>query len=483
MWSKTELRWLAALTAAALLLRAIRLDSGLWLDEIYSLLYSFRLPLDQILTAFPRDNHHPLYAALAHLSALGFGESAWTLRLPSLLAGAATVPALYGLGRRLGGSREGFAAALLLALSWHHIWFSQNARGYVLLALAAVGSTWLLLRILDGESRPALAAGFAVVTALGAWTHLTMVFVAVGQAAGCLVLLLLPAERGRIRAAGRTLIGAFGLAALFTVALYAPMLGGVSAYFSGQPSGLRGVSTPAWAALEALRVLALGFGGGSLVLGIPLLLAGAAVFGLGTLSYARTNPRALALFSAPAAVIILGALAARGTMYPRFFFALLPFGLLLGVRGLAEAAGRLARALARPAQAGAWAAGLVAAAALLSLAALPGLYRHPKQDFAGALRFTESGRRPGDAVATAGAAALPYREWLGRDWPEVRTAAELAALRRRGAVWLIWTFPRYLAGSAPEIHAVTDRECPRAARFRGTVGGGDILVCRLEPSA
>ena len=64
MWSKTELRWLAALTALALLLRAIRLDSGLWLDEIYSLLYSFRQPLDQILSAFPRDNHHPFYSAL-----------------------------------------------------------------------------------------------------------------------------------------------------------------------------------------------------------------------------------------------------------------------------------------------------------------------------------------------------------------------------------------------------------------------------------
>jgi hypothetical protein len=50
---------IAVLFAAALVLRCINLDSGLWVDEIYSLASSFRPPLVQIITVFPRDNHHP----------------------------------------------------------------------------------------------------------------------------------------------------------------------------------------------------------------------------------------------------------------------------------------------------------------------------------------------------------------------------------------------------------------------------------------
>src|ERR1043166_6480075 len=59
---------LAALTAFAALLRAIGSDSGLWLDEIITLVESVRRPLAQILTAFPGNNQHTLYSVLAPAS-------------------------------------------------------------------------------------------------------------------------------------------------------------------------------------------------------------------------------------------------------------------------------------------------------------------------------------------------------------------------------------------------------------------------------
>jgi len=192
--TKAEVATLVALTLAALVLRVVGSNSGLWIDEIYSLVDFFRVPLGRMVTAFPRDNHHPLYSALAHLSIGAFGEAPWSIRLPAVLFGTATIPLLYGLGRYVGSRREGLLAALLLAVSYHHVWFSQNARGYAMLAFFTVACTWALLRILEGGSRR-LAFVYGASAALGAYTHLTMVFIVVGHAAVCVALLAMPSGR------------------------------------------------------------------------------------------------------------------------------------------------------------------------------------------------------------------------------------------------------------------------------------------------
>ncbi len=181
--------WLGVLVVFALLLRGIGLSGGLWIDEIYSLLNSFRPSLVHIVTVFPQDNQHPLYSVLAHLSLSLFGESAWSIRLPALLFGAATVPLLYLLGKDVATRREAWYAALILTVSYHHVWFSQNARGYSALAFFAVLSTWLLLRAV-GTGRRGLWIGYAIASALGAYTHLTMVFVVVAQCAATAIALL-----------------------------------------------------------------------------------------------------------------------------------------------------------------------------------------------------------------------------------------------------------------------------------------------------
>jgi uncharacterized membrane protein YeaQ/YmgE (transglycosylase-associated protein family) len=172
-------------------------------------------------------------------------------------------------------------------------------------------------------------------------------------------------------------------------------------------------------------------------------------------------------------------------MYPRFFFSLIGFGILIGVHGAFVAA----RWLAGRARAGGapspWgdrlATALIGAGIVLSAASLVPAWRLPKQDFVGAMRYVDAHRDPGDRVATTGATVLPYDEWLGRDWTAVASAADLATLRSGARVWLLYTFPRYLVRAAPEVHAVVDRECGSDVVFRGTVGGGDIHVCLLEP--
>lgn len=505
---------MATATLVALLARLIGVNGGLWIDEIYSLVRSFRAPLGVILTEYWGDNHHPLYAVLAHLSRAAFGESAWSVRLPAVLFGVAAVPALYALGRLVANHREALLASLLLAVSYHHVWFSQNARGYSAIAFFAIVTTWAMLRGAE-TGRLRYFACYGVAAALGAYTHLTMVLVVAGHALGALAYLVAPGARetigtsrspGAAGAAGaegaaganqapgavdrRTLLRggvvAFTLAALLTLALYAPMLGEVVDFFLHRPSGLRGVSTPGWAFMETIRVLVLGLGAGLALVGIVVVAAGVVVGGSGLASLWRRERLFVLLLAGACLATVAGAAAARGTMYPRFFFFAIGPAIIIAVRGAFASCGWLAGRLGR----GAWgdriALAGVAAVIALSAASLGFNYRYPKQDFEGAMRYVVAERGADDAVVSSGLSADPYRMLFGESWPVVSTRAELDSVRRQHArTWVLWTFPRYLERSAPEIDAELKRECPTPRVFRGTVGGGDVMACflpRLGPT-
>lgn len=479
--SRQAVAVLVLLTCVGLALRLISAGSGLWIDEIYSLVDSFRLPLREIVTTYRHDNHHPFYSALARVAILLFGESAWSVRLPSILFGTATIPMLYLLGRQVTTRREALFAAALLTVSYHHVWFSQNARGYVLLAWCTVAATWLLLRLLD-ERRWPIAAAYALVVGVGAYTHLTMVFIAAGQLPAAIIHVLRtspPAERRRT--AGAVMV-AFGLAAVATLAFYAPSLAQLIDHFMSRPSQLVGVSTPGWALLETVRGMAAGFSAGSILLGSAVAGLGAVVVAVGLVSYARRRPTAFALFLLPGVAILGGALLARGTMYPRFFFALAGFGVLVAVRGVFVAGTWIGRHRpGDPALGERLGSAVLGFLILVSAWSLTLIYRHPKQDFLGAMAYLESHRKPGDAVAVTGVTDFAYREYLGRDWTAVSDSSALNALRHGRVVWVAWGLPRYLARTAPDVLALLEQACPEPVVFRGTVGGGDIRVCALEP--
>ena len=96
--------WLLPLLAVAAILRALHLDSGLWYDEVITL-------VEFVPPARRRAGHqlqgprttHILYSLCAHGAIAVFGESAWTLRLPAVVFGVASLGALYLLAT--GGHR------------------------------------------------------------------------------------------------------------------------------------------------------------------------------------------------------------------------------------------------------------------------------------------------------------------------------------------------------------------------------------------
>ncbi|MFD9334000.1 hypothetical protein ACFWBF_06225 [Streptomyces sp. NPDC060028] len=98
------------------------------------------------------DAVHGLYYLLMHVLFEVFGASTTTLRLPSVLAGAAAAACVALIGRRLAGSWAGLGGGLALGLLPAVQFYLQEGRPYALVAAGAGLSTLLLVSLL--ESRP-----------------------------------------------------------------------------------------------------------------------------------------------------------------------------------------------------------------------------------------------------------------------------------------------------------------------------------------
>ncbi len=462
--------WITALTLLAAVLRVIGLNGGLWYDEVITLTQSVRLPLYDIVTAFPGNNQHTLFSVLSHLSIQMLGEHAWSLRLPALVLGVATVPALFWFGRQFCGRTEALLACVLLSVSYHHVWFSQNARGYSALAFLTLLSSWLLLRLLRG-GRTIDAVWYGLSAALGVYAHLTMVFLVISHA-------LLGAAAGFLGGRDETMMRrwrlaalGFALAGVFTLVLYSPVMLDVKQFFVDRATPAT-VATPVWAASELVRGLRIGLGAGlgALAAGV-LLLAGLR-------SYLRQSAFIVGMFLLPGAMTVAAAVGLQRPIFPRFLFFSIGFGLLIVVRGALEVGRWLGRRQARIAG-----PAIVAVMAAVSMVSLIPNYRYPKQDFEGAMRFADSARSEAEPVVTVGLATDVYRDYYQRSWRGVTSLDELEDVRSIGQrVWVLYTLERYIESRTPDLMQTLRDECTEAGVFRGTLGNGDITVCVIPPA-
>jgi len=484
---------LLALMAVAGLLRSIALGQQLWYDEITTLVQSVRQPLGAILTTYTSQNQHLLYNVLARLAMDGFGDHIWTLRLPAVLFGVAAVPALYFCARQWTSAREAWLACLLLTASYHHVWFSQNARGYTGMAFWTLLATYFFARA-GREHAGRLWVCYGAAMALGLYTHLTMVFVSAGHFAVYLWMLLLEKLPPILRdeAGDATALGArrwqpltgFVSSALFTAVLYSPILPSVLQKTVAQATKTSVASewtNPLWTLLETIRGLAAGTGG---KLGWILLPAAGVIALAGLASYWKQDRAAVALMIVPGLLTAGVMLALEHNLWPRFFFFAIGFAFLLLVRG-AMATGNWAASLAgQPAR------GLLAgtALALLMIAgsawSVRSAWIYPKQDFAGAMQLVDVQRQPGEPVLIAGLAIFPYKDYFQRDWQPVTTRAEIDAARAGGKpVWLVTTFPVFLQSRHPDVWETLERDFSTVKVFRGTIGDGEVRVYRWLPAA
>ena len=158
------------LGAGALRLFALGAES-FWMDELYSITDALRFTTVELLTVLPVvKTHTPAYYVLLRhwIGLAGIGEV--TLRLPSVLAGVATVYVVYLVGTELFDRRRGVLAAGMVALSRFHIDHSQEVRMYAFVALLTGLSFYWLVKLNERYTRRS-AAGYVLATVLLVYTH------------------------------------------------------------------------------------------------------------------------------------------------------------------------------------------------------------------------------------------------------------------------------------------------------------------------
>ncbi len=175
---------LAAILLAAVVARLWALDGpALWWDEGNNAYFAHQSPAQVLeVSRATHDTDPP-----AHRLALGLwlrllGDSAFNLRLLSVLLGLVTVWLVYLWGEWLGGPAVGLSAALLTALTPMAVYYSREAKGYPFVAAFGLAATYLWARYLaGGERRPWLWPIYVLCQAAAVGAHYYAVLLIVAQ--------------------------------------------------------------------------------------------------------------------------------------------------------------------------------------------------------------------------------------------------------------------------------------------------------------
>jgi len=457
----SDKRLLIGVLILAATLRFVGANSEFWFDEIATVIGYVRLPASQIIRSYEAANNHVLNSLLAHAAASIWGEQPWAVRLPSILFGVAGVWAFHFLASQLWSGRVALPGTFMFAVSYHHIYYTQNARGYSGFLFFALLATGLLLRELRRSpsdvagSRSAAARGFGAAYAcslgLGMYAMILMIFVIMGHG-----VVLLLSRRWR-------LLGWLLAGVAFALLLYLPMAEDVITYYSNQPTET-GHSLLSAEFLQELKPA------------IPLLIAASIVAPLLLWRLARRHSVAAALIVLPLVFnIVVPALRGQG-VHPRSLIYGLPVAYFFLMEAMEWASAR------RHLDHAAWIG--VLAVTIVSIAMLSRYYPLPKQGFRQALQYVAARRAPMDeqmGLTLGGKAARFYDPSVIL----IETSHELQEwLKTADAqTWVIYSFPGEMRQSAPELYHWLATATASKASFRGVIGDGDVHVHLWQPQS
>jgi uncharacterized membrane protein len=190
---------LAGLTILAAALRMATIsDQSYWVDEAQAA-HELHLSFGAMLSEWSRlEGNPPLYFVLAWAWAKLFGTGEAGLRSFSVLAGTAMIPIAYLCARELVSRRAGVVAAALAAVNPFLIWYSQEAREYMLLAALTGLSLLFFARTWHSPARRALVM-WTVISALALLTQYFAAFIVAPEA---VLLLYRLRSRSALTAAG-----------------------------------------------------------------------------------------------------------------------------------------------------------------------------------------------------------------------------------------------------------------------------------------
>ncbi|MHB1972721.1 MAG: glycosyltransferase family 39 protein [Acidimicrobiales bacterium] len=173
-----------ALLAGALALHGLA-SRSIWIDESASI--SIAAQHGHALWAgIAHDGGNMLvYYLMLHVLVGWFGDGIEVVRLPSVVATAATAGLLALVARRLWGPRAAVASGLLSAVSLPLVFWGQNARSYALMVTFVTASFLAFVVLVDRDRRaPAprwVWLSYAVVTSLACYMSFVAVLVVPAQ--------------------------------------------------------------------------------------------------------------------------------------------------------------------------------------------------------------------------------------------------------------------------------------------------------------
>jgi mannosyltransferase len=443
-----------AIAGLAFALRLYRLGhQSLWMDEVLTA-NSAGHSLATLLTDPRVDaNFPPLHNVVLHLVQGLLGDSDLVLRLPSVIAGALSIPALYGAARHWVADRASVLAALLMAISPFHLWYSQEARPYAFLVLFGLLAIWCAGRLLEDPSSTGWLIGYVAAAAATFYCHIIA-----GPVLLALTLYLFlavgPAGRRRVFV-GALALGLILLPQVLRFLSAPPSVSGNTEY----RAALSHVVYTFWAFVAGYSLgpslLELRGGMQGVKPYLPLVLSVLALVavssGLGAWQLWRDNRRAfwflITWVVLPIATAMAGAMVTVHPYNVRYAILAAPGFLVLCAVGIVALRSRAARIVA------------VVTLVLVQVAGLINYYAVPKyfrEDNRAAARFLNANAGAHDlVVASAGYTLLPLRYYGLRPDLEVvpyprtgiasagqvsRDLSELLGSRQRVWVFLSRTF-------------------------------------------
>ncbi|MGH3744064.1 MAG: glycosyltransferase family 39 protein, partial [Mycobacteriales bacterium] len=375
---------------------------GIWVDEAISIREArepFRSMLVDLRTT---DVHPPGYFTVLWAWVHAFGAGPLSVRMPGILAGIATIPAVFAAGRELFDRRTGLVAALFAAISPMCVWYAQEARPYSFFLLFSVLALWLQVRAVRRGGLWTWV-GYVLSTAALLWSHYFALIPVAVQQLGFAVAVRRRRGRDRWRLLGGWVAALAGITVLM-VALVPFALQQLAGYGGRSnaklPAQAGAGASPGSPALNVYSVLAngiyavWGYHSDATMVLITALWPALALLALVCLGRGRTGVGTLlgGLVVIPVAVMFVGGTVKQPNLFDlRYFIGVVPVLLI----AMARMAGRWTP---RRWLAGA-AVGLVAASLVAGLADQELNSSNPRRyDFDHALSAVDAQYHPGDVI-------------------------------------------------------------------------------------
>jgi hypothetical protein len=212
-------KWLCLIMIIGGFLRFFHLDfQSPWLDEIHTLNesnpnFSFKEVYESLLISEP---HPPLYFFVVYVFFKIFGYSIFIARLFSALIGFLSLYSIYLLGKELFSKKVGIYATLLLSVNYFHIYYSQEARMYVLLFFTTTISFYFLSKLIKGATIKNTVL-FILTSTLMIYSHFFAIFTLFSQYLVLLYFIIFPFNTTRIK-----FFKSIFISGILTVLLYLP---------------------------------------------------------------------------------------------------------------------------------------------------------------------------------------------------------------------------------------------------------------------